>query len=115
LQAPPARAVLGGARARDLGARAEGALHALDAVDEGAAQQLGLVRLDVGNLSQELAEDRAQLRARERGAQAVVRAPPAEAEMAIGVARHVEAPGVRERLLVPVGRVVEEHDLLAWR
>src|SRR5437763_15069420 len=82
-------------------------------MDEGAAQQLGLTRLDVGHHARDLGEDGAQLRARERGAEAVVRPAAAEARMTVGVARDVEAPGVLESRLVAVGRVVEEDHLLA--
>ena len=70
-------------------------LHALHAMDESAAQQLGLLRLDVGHHAQQLAEDRAQLGARQRGAQAEMGPAAAEPEVAVGVARQVEAPRVR--------------------
>src|SRR3954451_19419497 len=45
-----------------LGRGREGAWHALHAVDEGGAlEHLGVARLDVGQLLEQLAEDRAQL------------------------------------------------------
>src|SRR3954462_9055950 len=92
----------------------EGAWHALHAVDEGGAlEHLGLAGLDVGQPLQQLAEDRAQLGAGQRRAETVVRAPAAEADVVIGIARDVEAPRVLEGVGVAVARVVEEDDLLA--
>src|SRR3954469_13024764 len=92
----------------------EGAWHALHAVDEGGAlEHLGLAGLDVGQPREQLGEDRAQLRAGQRRAQTVVRPAAAEADVMIGVAGDVEGPWVREGVVVPVARVVEEHDLLA--
>src|SRR4051812_10644822 len=92
----------------------ERAWHALHAVDEGRAlEQLGLAGLYVGYPLEQLGEDRAQLRACQRRAEAVVRAAAAEADVVVGRARDVEAPRVLEGALVAVARVVEEHDLLA--
>src|SRR5205823_8284777 len=51
-------------------------------------------------------------RSRQGGAEAVVRPPAAEAQVAVWVSAQVEAPRVLERTLVSVGRVVEEHHLL---
>src|SRR3954454_16093613 len=83
----------------------EGAWHALHAVDEGGAlEHLGLARLDVGQPFQHLAEDRPQLGARQRRAQAVVRPAAAEADVMVGVAGDVEAPRVLEGVGVAVAR-----------
>ncbi len=68
--------------------------------------------LDVGEAAQQLFEHHADLAAGEVGAEAEVRATGAEPEVLVRRAQNVEAEGVVERALVPVGRVVEHHDLL---
>src|SRR6202020_2025162 len=55
---PTDRPGVGISRLRASGARGEAARHPLDAVDEAAAQQLGLARLDIGDQAHHLAEDR---------------------------------------------------------
>src|ERR1700722_15896606 len=82
-------------------------------MDEGAAQQLRLARLDVGNHTEHLVEDRAQLSPRERRAHAVVGAAAAESEVMVGTASDVELPRVIECALVAVARGVEQDPLLA--
>src|SRR3954452_25632140 len=85
------------------GGRRERARHPLDAVDERPALvHLGLAGLDVRQPRVELGEDRAQLRAGQRRAEAVVRPAAAEADVPVRVARDVEAPRVVERVLVAV-------------
>src|ERR1700722_4063957 len=84
-------------------------------MDEGAAQQLRLARLDVGNHTEHLVEDRAQLSPRERRAHAVVRAAAAESGAMAATASDVELPLVIERALVAVARGVEQDHLLAGR
>src|SRR5437588_542573 len=108
---PPDKGELAGGGAVASGSRRECAGHALHPVDEGAAQELRLVRLDVGHHAQQFPEDRAQLRSRQRGAEAVVRPAAAEAQVAVWVSGQVDAPRILERTLVPIGRVVEEHHL----
>ena len=86
----------------------------LDAVDEVRAQAVGLGRgPDVGEVAEELAEHHRDLAPGQVGAEAEVRARGAEADVGVGVAQHVEALGVLEHVLVAVGRVVEEDDLVA--
>ena len=72
----------------------ERARHALDAVDEVRAQHLRRAGdLEVGQAREDLAEHHAHLAAREVGAEAVVRAGAAEADVLVRRARHVEAVG----------------------
>src|SRR5271155_16096 len=97
------------------GARAKRAGHALDAVDERAAQQLRLASLDVWDQAQHLAEDRRQLGPRQRCTHAVVRSATTKPEMVVRAAADVELPRAFERALVSVARVVEQNDLLPGR
>src|SRR5262245_33311903 len=92
----------------------ERARHALDAVDEVRAQQVGGAGdLEVGQAGEDLAEHHAHLAAREVGAEAVVRARAAEADVFVRGARHVEIAGVQEHALVAIAGVVPEHHLVA--
>ena len=68
---------------------------------------------DVGDLVGDLVEDQLDLHAGQVGADAVVRAVAAEAEMRVGVAQDVELEGVVEDIFVVVGRAVEQAGALA--
>src|SRR3954468_1802956 len=96
------------------GGRRERARQSLDPVDERAALvHLRLAGFDVREPLVDLGEDGAQLGAGQRRTEAVVRPAAAEADVAVRIPRDVEAPRVVEGLVVAVGRVVEEDDLLA--
>src|SRR6266446_5736907 len=92
--------------------RCEADGHALDAVDEVRTQpRHGSGQLDVGQPAQELFEHDLDLEAGEVGAETEV-VTDAEGEVVVRVAAHVEAVGVREDLLVPVGGDVPQRHLL---
>src|SRR5882672_11641579 len=81
----------------------------LDAVDPAGAEAdrvagLGDVRHGVGDGG----EDELDLQLGQAGAQAVVRAEAAVAQVRVRVAADVEPPGLVEDLLVEVGRPVEQ-------
>ena len=71
------------------------------------------VLADVGQPVEQVLEHDPDLHAGEVGAEAEVRAAPAEGDVGVGVAPDVEGVGVVEDALVPVGRGVEEDDLVA--
>ncbi len=73
-----------------------------------------LGRLNVGKALEEAPEHHVDLLAGEMGPEAEVRPRRAEADVGVGVAAHVEGVGVVEHVLVPVGRVVEHDDLVAF-
>ena len=85
----------------------------LDAVDERREQTVGLAGdLDVGHPGEQLPEHDRDLAASQVGAEAEVRAGPTEPHVVVGLPGQVEGERVVEDVLVAVGRVVEEDDLL---
>ena len=68
-----------------------------------------------GSRPQQLADHDVDLPPGQVGAQAEVGSGGTESDVGVGVAAHVEAVGVLEDRLVPVGRVVEEQHLVARR
>src|SRR6185437_10356555 len=81
----------------------------LDAVDEARQQPDRLPRhADVRELGEQLPEHLGDLTAGQVRAEAVVRTAAAEAEMRVRLSVDVEALGVGEDSLVPVGRRVEQ-------
>src|SRR5690606_29585145 len=88
---------------------AVGDLQVLDAVDPPRPEPLRFAHFgDVGDLVGDLVEHQPDLHAGQVGADAVVRAVAAEAQMRVGVAQDVEAERVVEHVLVVVGRTVEQ-------
>ena len=86
----------------------------LHAVDELRLQALHLAVLaDVGQAVEEVLEHDPDLHAGQVGAQAEVGAAAAEGDVRVGVPADVEDVGMLEDVLVPVGRGVEEDDLVA--
>ena len=68
-----------------------------------------------GRRVKQLPERDRDLAAGEVRAEAEVRSRPAEADVRVGIAQHVEAFGVVEHARVAVGDAVEQHDLVAFR
>ena len=89
----------------------EGAGHAADGVDEIARHVCGFACLDIRQLTQQLAEDRAQLRPGHVGTKAKVHAATAEADVGVGIPAQVEALGMVEHLGVPVAGRIKHHHL----
>src|SRR5690349_17364734 len=88
----------------------------LDPVDEVGQQAVRLADGgDVRRPGQQLPEHDGDLAASQVGAEAEVGAGTAEARVGVRVAGQVEAERLVEHVLVPVGRVVEQHDLVAGR
>ena len=80
----------------------------LDAAEKARAQAHDRTRgLDLDQALGQLAEENAQLEPREVGSQAEV-FPDAEGQMAVGLTIHPEREGLREHLLVAIGRGIEE-------
>src|ERR1700761_2012039 len=89
---------------------------ALDAVDELRQQQRRFFGGDdVWYLVAQFIEEHPDLATGQICAEAEMRTATTESPMRIRGARHVELPGVAERRLVTVGRVVEQRDLVAGR
>src|SRR3984957_16714500 len=86
---------------------------ALDAVDETGQEAVGLAGRDVGDAGHQLAQHDGELPAGQVRAQAVVRSRCAEADVRVRRAGDVEAVGIAEHGLVAVGRVIEQHRLVA--
>src|ERR1700722_178612 len=83
-----------------------------NAVDELAVEVLGLADLHPGQLGQDVAEQRAQLRLGDPVAQAVMHAAAAERDVRPPRAGQVEAVRVLEHALIPVAGAVEDRDLV---
>ena len=100
-----------------LGAVGDG--EGLDAVDPAGAEADGIAGLgDVRHGVGDGVEDQLDLQLGQAGAQAVVRAQAAVAEVGVRVAADVESSGLVEDLLVEVGRPVEQPSrwpaLICW-
>src|ERR1700722_19947632 len=86
----------------------------LDAIDEARQQPVGFARgAYLRNSRQQFLKHDPDLAAGEMGAQAEVRAGSTEAYVRVRRSRDVESLWVGEHRLVPVGRPVEQHDLVA--